>query len=66
MPNNNECWRIYKGIWLTQNGMWHCEEEEQSIAHYLKGLNLEIVNVISLQQYIIVDDVAWLAMKVEK
>ena len=42
------------------------EDEEQSITHYLDGQNLEIANVISLQQYFTMDDVAQLAMKVEK
>lgn len=42
------------------------ENEEQTIARYLVGLNIDISCPIQLQQYWTFDDVIRLAMRVEK
>ena len=42
------------------------EREEQTIARYLGGLNIDVVYPVQLQQYWSLDDVVRLAMRVEK
>ncbi|GKV43369.1 hypothetical protein SLEP1_g50669 [Rubroshorea leprosula] len=42
------------------------EKEEQTIARYLGGLDNDISKVVQLQQYWTLDDVIWLALRVEK
>jgi hypothetical protein len=42
------------------------EREEQTIAHYLGGLNVDIARQVQLQQYWSLDDVIRLSMRVEK
>ncbi|KAH0778701.1 hypothetical protein KY290_005128 [Solanum tuberosum] len=42
------------------------EEEEATIARFLNGLNIEIANVVELQQYVTLDELVDLSVKVEK
>ncbi|QHO35078.1 uncharacterized protein DS421_9g272490 [Arachis hypogaea] len=42
------------------------ELEEQTIVHYLGGLNIEISDVVQLQPYWTLDDVIRLSLKIEK
>ncbi|KAH0653052.1 hypothetical protein KY289_030730 [Solanum tuberosum] len=42
------------------------EEEEATIARFLNGLNTEIANVVEIQQYVTLDELVDLSVKVEK
>ncbi|KAH0688954.1 hypothetical protein KY289_016312 [Solanum tuberosum] len=42
------------------------EEEDATIARFLNGLNTEIANVVEIQQYVTLDELVDLSVKVEK